>query len=155
MGKEIEHKYLVDDTSFINMASSSSTIMQGYICRDKERTVRIRLCDDKAFLTIKGETIGDLRTEYEYPIPFDDAKKMLDTLCVKPIIKKTRYIVDYRGNKWEIDVFDGHLTGLVIAEIEIPSSDYKYDLPPFVGKNVTGDPRYYNANLINSGTLPH
>ncbi len=149
MGKEIEHKYIVNDKSFKDLASESHNIKQGYLCKDKERTVRIRIIDTKAFITIKGETHGDTRVEYEYPIPLDDAKSMLDSLCIGPVIEKTRYIVTYKGNNWEIDMFEGFLEGLILAEIEIPSSDYKYDIPPFVGKNVTNDPRYYNSNLSN------
>ena len=87
--------------------------------------------------------------EYEYPIPLEEAKSILNTLCIKPIIEKYRYIVNYAGNSWEIDEFKGALQGLVIAEIEIPSSEYNYDIPPFIGKNVTNDPRYYNSNLID------
>ena len=152
MGKEIEHKYLVNDTSFLDLASGHSVIKQGYICREKERTVRVRLCDEKAFLTIKGKNQGDTRAEYEYPIPYDDAQILIKTLCIQPVIDKIRYFVDYHGNRWEIDVFRGQLDGLIVAEIEIPASDYTYDIPPFIGKNVTGDPRYYNSNLI-SGIL--
>ena len=151
MGKEIEHKYLVNDNSFISLASSCYTIKQGYICREKERTVRIRIKDEKAFITIKGITHGDTRDEYEYPIPLNDANMLLNTLCIKPIIVKKRYIVNYNDNKWEIDVFNGELDGLIVAEIEIPTSNYKYDIPPFIGRNVTNDSRYYNANLIANG----
>lgn len=154
MGKEIEHKYLVNDDSFVNLASNCFLIKQGYICREKERTVRIRLLDNKAYITIKGETVGDTRAEYEYPIPFDDALRILDSLCIKPVIEKKRYIVEYHGNTWEIDVFDGQLHGLVIAEIEVPSSNYHYEIPPFIGENVTNDPRYYNANLAIANTIP-
>lgn len=153
MGKEIEHKYIVTGKEFINMATGSHDIKQGYLCKDKERTVRIRIMDEKAFITIKGETHGDTRAEYEYPISSNDARSMLDTLCIKPIIEKTRYIVPFKGNNWEIDMFKGFLEGLILAEIEIPSSEYKYDIPPFIGKNVTNDPRYYNSNLVK-GNIP-
>ena len=135
------------------MATGSHDIKQGYLCKDKERTVRIRIMDEKAFITIKGETHGDTRAEYEYPISSNDAKSMLDTLCIKPIIEKTRYIVPFKGNNWEIDMFKGFLEGLILAEIEIPSSEYKYDIPPFIGKNVTNDPRYYNSNFVK-GNIP-
>lgn len=153
MGKEIEHKYLVKDNSFMNYAWGHSVIKQGYICREKEHTVRVRLCDKAAFLTIKGKNNGDTRAEFEYPIPYDDAQTILDTLCIRPVIDKIRYFVDYHGNRWEIDVFKGQLDGLIVAEIEIPTSDHPYDIPPFIGRNVTGDPRYYNSNLV-SGIKP-
>ena len=153
MGKEIEHKYIVTGKEFIDMATESHNIKQGYLCKDKERTIRIRIMDTTAFVTIKGETHGDTRAEYEYPLPLDDAMSMMDSLCINPIIEKTRYIVPFKGNNWEVDMFKGFLDGLILAEIEIPSSEYKYDIPPFVGKNVTNDARYYNSNLVN-GNIP-
>ena len=149
MATEIEHKYLVTNNNFKEYAISHKHILQGYLSRDKERTIRIRISDNSAFITIKGLNLGDTRMEYEYPIPLEEAKSILNTLCIKPIIEKYRYIVNYAGNTWEIDEFKGALQGLVIAEIEIPSSEYNYDIPPFIGKNVTNDPRYYNSNLID------
>lgn len=147
MGKEIEHKYLVADDSFKSMAIEQHHISQGYLSREKERTVRVRIIDNEARLTIKGKNNGDTRSEYEYPIPVHDAEEMLQDLCVRPVIIKTRYVIDYSGNKWEVDEFGGKLQGLVLAEIEIPYSEYNYDIPPFIGKNVTMDSRYYNSNL--------
>ncbi len=149
MATEIEHKYIVIDNSYREFVSQSINIFQGYLSKDKERTVRIRIANDKAFITIKGITMGDTRAEFEYPIPVDDALTMLKELCVQPIIEKTRHIALYNGNTWEIDEFKGTLAGLTLAEIEIPSSQYKYDIPPFVGKNVTNDARYYNSNLLD------
>lgn len=149
MATEIEHKYLVIDDSYKEIASSHIDICQGYLSTDKARTVRIRLAGDKAFITIKGKNIGDTRPEYEYHIPVADATLMLNNLCIQPIIRKTRHIVPYNGNTWEIDEFKGTLEGLTLAEIEIPSSEHKYDIPPFIGKNVTNDSRYYNSNLID------
>lgn len=146
---EIEHKYLVKDTSFKNFATKRIHICQGYLSKDKERTVRIRIAGEQAFITIKGKTQGDTRAEYEYPIPLKDAQTMLDSLCIPPIIEKYRYIVPFDGNIWEIDEFYGTLSGLILAEIEIPSSDYLYNCPSFIGENVTGDPHYYNSNLTN------
>ncbi|MBQ4917834.1 MAG: CYTH domain-containing protein [Muribaculaceae bacterium] len=149
MPKEIEHKYLVINNSFKEYATKSIAIYQGYLSKDKERTVRVRTANDLAFITVKGKNIGDTRLEFEYPIPFDEASTLLKQLCITPIIEKTRYIVEYNGNTWEIDEFKGALEGLILAEIEIPSSEYKYDIPPFIGKNVTNDVRYYNSNLID------
>ena len=149
MATEIEHKYLVTDNSYKELASTYINIFQGYLSKDKERTVRIRVANDKAFITIKGKNNGDSRTEYEYPIPVSEAMCMLKELCIQPIIEKTRYIVVFNGNTWEIDEFKGALNGLTLAEIELPSSEYKYDIPPFIGKNVTNDVRYYNSNLID------
>ena len=152
MPKEIEHKYLVINNSFKEYATKSIAIYQGYLPKDKERTVRVRTANDLAFITVKGKNIGDTRLEFEYPIPFDEASTLLKQLCITPIIEKTRYIVEYNGNTWEIDEFKGALEGLILAEIEIPSSEYKYDIPPFIGKNVTNDIRYYNSNLVD--TIP-
>ena len=149
MSVEIEHKYLVKDLSFKRFVTKSIHICQGYLSKDKERTVRIRIAGDQAFITIKGKTKGDTRAEYEYPIPVNEAKTMLDTLCIPPIIEKYRYIVPFEGDTWEIDEFCGSLSGLILAEIEIPSSDYQYKCPPFIGVNVTGNPKYYNSNLTN------
>lgn len=149
MATEIEHKYLVINDEYKTLATKQIHICQGYLSKDKERTVRIRLANDKAFLTIKGKNTGDTRAEYEYFIPANEAKEILQHLCLTPIIEKTRHIVEHNGNTWEIDEFHGALDGLTLAEIELPSSEYKYDIPPFIGKNVTNDARYYNSNLID------
>lgn len=146
MAKEIEHKYLVKDDSFMQAATKIHKIVQGYISRDPERVVRIRIIDESAFLTIKGKTCGDVREEFEYEIPISDAEKLL-TLCDGRIIRKTRYIVNHFSEIWEIDVFEGDLSGLVIAEIELPDESHEYELPSFIGENVSSDPKYYNSNL--------
>lgn len=149
MSIEIEHKYLVVNDSYKDSVSKSIHICQGYLSKEKERTVRIRISDDKACITIKGKNNGDTRMEFEYSIPIEDANKMISELCISPLIEKYRHIVEYEGNRWEIDEFKRELDGLVIAEIEIPTSEYKYDIPPFIGKNVTNDIRYYNSNLVD------
>ncbi|MEF9924218.1 MAG: CYTH domain-containing protein [Muribaculaceae bacterium] len=149
MAIEIEHKYKVINDSYISLITKELHIIQGYISRDKNRTVRVRLCDDEGYITIKGLTTNDTRSEFEYKIPANDAKTMLNELCVKPLIDKTRNIVMFDGNRWEIDVFHSELEGLIIAEIEIPYSEYQYSLPPFLGENVTNNPLYYNSNIGN------
>jgi len=144
---EIEHKYLVTSDSYRNASCSKSEIRQGFLSRDPERTVRVRLRDNKAVITIKGKGSGGAaHPEFEYDIPMDDALEMMK-LCVPPVIVKTRYIVPHEGNMWEVDEFHDDLEGLVIAELEVPSEDYLFPVPPFVGKEVTGDPRYYNSQL--------
>lgn len=150
MGLEIEQKYLVRNDSYREMPNSVREIRQGYLSRVPERTVRVRTVDDKGFITVKGLTRGLVRLEYEYEIPVTDARELL-TLCDPPVIEKRRYIVDYAGKKWEVDEFMGHLSPLVVAEIELNSEDEQYEIPPFIGKNVTGDPRYYNSNLSEPG----
>ena len=147
MGKEIERKYLIKDDTWRKDASGT-TYRQGYLSTVKERTVRVRTIDDKGFLTIKGITIGATRREYEYEIPTEDANEMLDELCEKPIIEKTRFKISHAGLTWEIDEFAGVNQGLIVAEVELESEDQNIDFPPWVGEEVSGDPRYFNSNLI-------
>lgn len=146
MGIEIEHKYLVVDDSYRKMAFGKIEITQGYLNRAPERTVRVRISDDSAYLTVKGKNKGDLRLEFEYRIPVEDARTLMG-LCEPGIIEKTRYKVEWEGHVWEVDEFHGAREGLVVAEIELPESTHTYTLPPFVGPEVTGNPSYYNSSL--------
>lgn len=146
MATEIEHKYLVKDDSFVPQASAVIHIRQGYLSRDKERTVRVRVTDDKAFVTIKGISKGAVRPEFEYEIPRSDGEQLL-VMCLDHIIDKTRHIVIDHGNKWEVDIYHGRLQGLVTAELEIPDEQYTYPLPDFLGVDITGEPRFSNAAL--------
>lgn len=146
MGMEIEHKFLVKDNSYKDAASKKSEIKQGFLSRARERTVRVRVRDDKGYITVKGIGSGAAHPEFEYEIPLDDALQML-SLCEPPVIEKTRYIVMHEGNMWEVDEFHSGQEGLVIAELEVPSEEYRFPLPPFIGREVTGDPRYYNSQL--------
>lgn len=147
MAKEIERKFLVKDSSYRHMASSSSHIEQGYLSRDPEATVRVRVRDDRAFLTVKGRNHGMVRDEWEYPIPVGDARIMLRRCARGSILQKRRYLVPFEGFTWEVDEFGGDHAGLVVAEVELPSADTVAPLPPFVGEEVTGDHHYYNSNL--------
>ena len=146
MAKEIERTFLVDDDSFKDMAVLTVHILQGYLNRDPERTVRVRILNDSAFLTVKGKTRGCVRDEFEYEVPLEDGLQMME-LCDGKIINKTRYIVPFEGFTWEVDEYHGELEGLVVTEVEMehPEADIKF--PPFVGKEVTGDPKYYNSQL--------
>ncbi len=146
MGVEIEHKYLVTNDRYKEMAESSAEIVQGYLNRTPERTVRVRIYGSEAFITVKGKNKGDTRLEFEYPIPVEDAEQMLQ-MAEGKVLRKIRYRVPYEGNVWEVDEFKGAEEGRVLAEIELPNSDCDYQLPPFVGENVTGDRRYYNSTL--------
>ncbi len=146
MAFEIEHKYLVKDESYKDMAYTKVEIRQGYLNRLPQRTVRVRTKGDKGYLTVKGINEGDKRLEFEYEVPFKDALEMLE-ICEPGIIHKTRWLVDYEGNIWEVDEYHGSHEGMTVAEIEIPDSSYKYTIPPFIGENVTGNPAYYNSNL--------
>ncbi len=148
MAKEIERKYLVDDMSFINQACGKRHIVQAYLSVNPDATVRVRIADDKAYLTVKSRNKGAVRNEWEYEIPVDDASQMIDTCAQSNIIDKTRYLVPAEhGLTWEIDVFHGQHTGLVVAEIELPEPAYRISLPSFIGDEVTGDPKYYNSSL--------
>ncbi|MDE6071218.1 MAG: CYTH domain-containing protein [Muribaculaceae bacterium] len=146
MGLEIERKFLVKNDSFKDIAISHSNIRQGYLSREPERTVRIRIKDDRGFITVKGKNSGAVRLEFEYEIPFADAEKMLG-LCSGKILDKTRYNVKFGGYLWEIDVFHGLDEQLTVAEIELPSADASFEIPDFIGEEVTGNPRYYNSML--------
>jgi CYTH domain-containing protein len=114
----------------------------------KERTVRVRTVGDQGFLTVKGITVGASRSEYEYEIPVADANEMLDRLCERPLIEKTRYRIPHGGLVWEIDEFEGENRGLVTAEVELKDQQQAVTPPNWVGEEVTGDPRYFNANLV-------
>ena len=148
MALEIERKFLVLDDSYKHEAYSSSRIRQGYICSDRGRTVRIRIRDEHAYITIKGPSLdgGLSRYEFEQEIPMDDAEKLM-TLCEPGIIDKTRWLVKSGQHTVEVDEFHGENDGLVMAEVELSNPDEKPILPHFIGKEVTGDRRYYNSQL--------
>lgn len=147
MAIEIERKFLVINDDW-RAGATGQRYRQGYLSTVPERTVRVRVGGDAAYLTVKGALQGASRAEYEYPIPVADAHALLDTLCLRPLIEKTRYLVEYRGLVWEIDEFEVENAGLVIAEVELGSEDQPVDLPGWVGAEVTDDPRYYNASLV-------
>lgn len=147
MGVEIERKFLLKEGW---PKENGILYMQGYLNRDKERTVRVRIAGDKGYLTIKGKNKGAKRLEFEYEIPVDDAKEMLELLCEQPLVSKYRYKVAYGGLMWEIDEFLAENEGLIVVEVELSSEDEKVVLPSWIGKEVTGDPKYYNANLIQN-----
>jgi len=148
MAKEIERKFIVDTNKW-QPEDAGFRVRQGYLPTSGKTTARVRITNDLAWLTIKGETTGAVRSEFEYPIPVADAHQILDELCVRPFIEKTRYLVSHAGVTWEVDVFKAENTGLIIAEVELTSEDQKIDLPPWVLAEVTHDPKYYNANLVN------
>lgn len=146
MPNEIEHKYLVHKDAW-KPSTDEVLYRQGYLSSAKERVVRVRVAGDKAYLTVKGLTTGVTRLEFEYSIPIADAAIMLDKLCERPLIEKTRYREEYQGHCWEIDEFHGDNTGLVIAEIEVSSATESFAVPPWAAAEVSDDSRYFNANL--------
>lgn len=147
MELEIERKFLVRGEAW-RREGQGIPCRQGYLCSSRERTVRVRVAGDKAFLTIKGLTVGTARPEYEYEIPRSDGLALLESLTEKPIIEKTRYTIRHGGCIWEIDEFHGANQGLVVAEIELEHEDQRFDMPDWIGVEVTGDPRYCNSHLV-------
>ena len=148
MALEIERKFLVLDDSYKHEAFSKSHILQGYICSGRGRTVRIRIRDDHAYITIKGPSLdgGLSRYEFEQEIPLDDARQLMK-LCEPGTIDKTRWLVKSGRHTFEVDEFFGDNEGLVMAEVELAYEDEPYEKPDFIGKEVTGDRRYYNGHL--------
>lgn len=144
---EIERKFLVANANWQAGVTATSRIRQGYLCVETGRTVRVRLAGDQAWLTIKGPGPGAARAEFEYPLPVDDARCLLDQLCLRPQIDKTRHLIPHGGLTFEVDVFHGDNEGLVLAEVELDAADTHVDLPPWIGREVTGDHRYFNAYL--------
>lgn len=147
MSVEIERKFLVKAALWHPDASRGLRYRQGYLSTDPARVVRVRTTGTKAFLTIKGPTIGTTRAEYEYEIPLADANAMLDALCHRPLIEKVRYRERVDDRVWEVDVFDGANAGLIVAEVELPDANATVTLPPWAGQEVSDDPRYFNSNL--------
>jgi len=144
MAREIERKFLIKGSAW--RRAGAMRLRQGYLSSAKGRTVRVRTVGDKAYLTIKGMAVGATRPEFEYEIPYEDAKELLD-LCEMPLIEKDRYRVEEGGVVWEIDEFLGENLGLIIAEVELESEGQPLTKPDWVGEEVTGDPRYFNSNL--------
>ena len=154
---EIERKFLVHSDAFISQATKQYEILQGYLCKDPAKTIRIRIRDNEAFLTIKSSLLrqGIAKFEFEQPIPVSAAKEMM-LLCMPNPIIKTRYIIPVKNEGvkeltnervWEVDVFHGHKEGLILAEIELDDEYEPFDRPEWLGEEVTGQPQYYNANM--------
>lgn len=144
MALEIERKFLVTGDAW--RQGPGTLLSQGYLNRDKQRTVRVRIAGEQAFLTVKGANQGATRAEFEYPIPLADATQLL-ALCDGPTVEKIRRVVQFEGFAWEVDEFLGQNAGLVVAEIELESEDQVFARPAWVGLEVTDDARYYNSRL--------
>jgi adenylate cyclase len=147
MSVEIERKFLIVDDAWREAAHGAQHLRQGYLNNESLCSVRVRTSAERGWLNIKSATIGAQRQEFEYEIPLEDAHRMLDTLCRKPLIEKVRYLVDAGGHTWEIDVFEGDNAGLIVAEIELDHPDETFDRPGWLGEEVTHDVRYYNTSL--------
>ena len=149
MATEIERKFLLCNDHWRGAADAGQVMRQGYLIGAERASVRVRISGERADLNIKGMTLGIERQEYEYAIPLAEAEEMLDSLCERPLIEKTRYHVRHGEHTWEIDVFSGDNAGLVVAEIELGSADEDFARPDWLGKEVSDDPRYYNVCLVS------
>ena len=148
MATEIERKFLVENDLWRESVISEAVIKQGYLCRQDNTTIRVRVAGDAAWVNIKSATRGIRRLEYEYPIPLPDAEGLLAEVAEQPFIDKIRYQVRQGGHVWDLDVFRGLNQGLVLAEVELGAEDEAFEMPAWAGREVSGDPRYYNANLV-------
>lgn len=147
MGKEIERKFLVCGNHW-KKKTEGIFYRQGYLALTPECCIRVRVSNEIAYLTVKSQTVGITRQEFEYVIPNDEAEKMLQTLCIKPLIEKIRYIIKEKEMVWEIDEFQGENLGLILAEIELEREDQQIEIPPWVSKEVSQDPRFFNSSLV-------
>ena len=145
MSIEIERKFLVKK-ELLPAADSEIAMVQAYLLTDPERTIRVRIAENLAYLTIKGKMVGFSRPEYEYEIPLQDAREMLK-LAVHPPVEKVRHHIFVDGKKWEVDFFEGANRGLILAELELGDENEFFQLPPWVDQEVTGEIQYYNSYL--------
>ncbi|MCG7990803.1 MAG: CYTH domain-containing protein [Candidatus Thiodiazotropha lotti] len=148
MALEIERKFLVINGKWKDSVVSEAVIKQGYLATTDHATVRVRVDGDEANINIKGRTVGISRREYEYPIPLEEAEELLDHLVSGAAIDKVRYKVRCGDHIWDLDLFHGANQGLVMAEVELSRVDERFVMPEWAGEEVSGDTRYYNANLV-------
>lgn len=150
MATEIERKFLVNNDSWREKVTRHKVMVQGYFAGGGKASVRVRISGEQANLNIKSATLGVTRKEYEIPIPVEDAREMIESLCEKPVIEKTRHYVVQGHHTWEVDVFSGDNEGLVVAEIELSDADEVFGKPAWLGKEVSHDTRYYNVCLVKN-----
>jgi adenylate cyclase len=148
MPLEIERKFLVANDGWKSSSTRSLRIRDGLIASNNGNKARVRISDAEATITLKSRRLGPTRTEFEYAIPYSDAKEMLRTMCDGHVLDKVRNFVSHAGATWYVDVYDGILNGVVLAEIELQRADQKVALPDWIGKEVTGDPSYRKINLL-------
>lgn len=147
MATEIEHKFLLRDDRWRSQVERSTRMRQGYLTSDARCSVRVRIADGQGFLNLKSGALGIQRSEYEYPIPLAEAEEILDMLCEKPLLEKTRHFLWFGEHLWEIDEFEGDNAGLIVAEVELSQSDELFARPDWLGEEVSHDIRYYNSQL--------
>jgi len=150
MAIEIERKFLLTNSFWRSLTHQSIAYRQGYLNSDAHSSVRVRVSDSSAKINIKSATIGATRQEYEYDIPSSDAHELLNTLCHAPLIEKTRHLVKVGLHTWEIDEFEGENAGLIVAEIELSQENESFEIPHWIGEEVTSDIRYYNNQLTKN-----
>ncbi|MEM7349152.1 MAG: CYTH domain-containing protein [Chloroflexota bacterium] len=150
MALEIERKFLVINDNWKKNIIKTERMVQGYLGGNKQSSVRIRIYGEHADINIKANVIGSQRLEYEYPVSLADAEEMLKQLCDKPLIEKYRHHVEVGNHTWEVDEFEGENAGLIIAEIELDVIEESFDLPAWIGEEVTDDSRYYNIFLVSN-----
>ncbi|HEY5604213.1 MAG TPA: CYTH domain-containing protein [Gammaproteobacteria bacterium] len=148
MATEIERKFLVLNDDWRTLAARQKAVKQGYFAGGGKASIRIRLAGESANINIKSAALDVTRKEYEFAVPYEDAREMLERLCEKPLIEKTRYYVPYGRHVWEVDEFTGDNAGLVVAEIELAAVDESFEKPPWLGREVSQDTRYYNVCLV-------
>lgn len=148
MATEIEHKFLLRDDRWRQQVERSVRMRQGYLTSDARCSVRVRVAGGQGFLNLKSGTLGIQRSEYEYSIPLAEAEEILDTLCEKPLLEKTRHFVRFGDHLWEIDEFAGANAGLIVAEVELSCPDEPFVRPDWAGEDVSHDIRYYNSQLV-------
>lgn len=148
MAHEYERKFLVLDARWRDAADAGTRMRQGYLATNDRASVRVRIEGEVAKLNIKSATLGAARLEFEYDLPLDDADALLELLCARPFVEKTRYLVEHQGHVWEVDVFEGDNSGLIVAEIELAHPQETFARPDWVGEEVTEDLRYYNVSLV-------
>ena len=146
-GREIERRFLVRGDAW-RRGVQGTFYRQGYLVASDDCVVRVREAGEKAWLTIKGRREGLSCPEYEYPLPLSEAIDMLQNICMRPFIEKTRYSLDFKGMVWVVDEFEGENKGLVIAEVELAQEHQVVELPPWTGREVSFDPKYLNMNLM-------
>lgn len=150
MGREIERKFLVNGDRWRALVGTGVAYRQGYLSLEPARSVRVRLAGETGTLNIKGKISALSRHEFEYQISSTDARQLLETLCIQPLIEKTRYRLVHAGLVWEIDEFAGDNAGLIVAEVELTSEQQRLDIPAWIGKEVSHDPRYLNISLVEA-----
>ncbi|HNW77969.1 MAG TPA: CYTH domain-containing protein, partial [Candidatus Competibacteraceae bacterium] len=142
------HKFLLRDERWRDQVEHSLRMRQGYLVSDATRSVRVRVAGDQGYLNIKSGTLGIARREYEYRIPLAEAEELLNTLCEKPLLEKTRHFIHYGDHLWEVDEFGGDNAGLIVAEVELGAVDEAFARPDWIGEEVSHDLRYYNSQLV-------